>query len=126
MEINPQYYLIFILMKISFPPKEVYPNFTSVILNGPWGCSEAARGVGGWRVTTPRTVAPPPRGIDTSFELVSMATANGAGRCTTHSDLLAFLLCFHLNIFLQLEYESYYSISIEGGFTYVVLGCGGF
>lgn len=70
-------------MKISFPSKEVYPKFTSVILHGPtvewqWqGC----KGGGGWSGATPRAPPPPaPRGIDTSFELVAMETANRAGR----------------------------------------------
>ncbi|OWR41682.1 hypothetical protein KGM_206110 [Danaus plexippus plexippus] len=35
----------------------------------------------GWSGATPRAASPPPpRGIDTSFELVAMETANGAGR----------------------------------------------
>lgn len=49
-------------MKISFPSKEVYPKFTSVILHGPtvewqWqGC----KGGGGWSGATPRAPPPPP------------------------------------------------------------------
>lgn len=55
--------LIFILMKISFPSKEVYPKFTSVILHGPtvewrwqgcWGVGAAGGAV------PPREHPPPP------------------------------------------------------------------
>lgn len=44
--------------------------------------SAAGRGRGGaGGAAPPRELAPlPPRGIDTSFELVAMETANGAGR----------------------------------------------
>ncbi|CAB3224572.1 unnamed protein product [Arctia plantaginis] len=53
--------LIFILMKISFPSKEVYPKFTSVILHGPtvewrWqGC----KGVGAAGGAVPPREFPP-------------------------------------------------------------------
>lgn len=74
-------------MKISFPSKEVYPNFTSVILHGPtveWrrqGCKGVGAAGGAAPPREPWAPCPqPPRGIDTSFELVAMETANGAGR----------------------------------------------
>lgn len=58
--------LIFILMKISFPSKEVYPKFTSVILHGPtvewrWqGC----KGVGAAGGAVPPRERPPPPSRD--------------------------------------------------------------
>lgn len=70
-------------MKISFPSKEVYPKFTSVILHGPtvewrWQGCKGVGAAGG--AVPPREPPRPLRGIDTSFELVAMETANGAGR----------------------------------------------
>lgn len=44
------------------------------------GSGRGARGSAAGGAAPPRELPPPPRGIDTSFELVAMETANGAGR----------------------------------------------